>query len=109
MTTLLANQSNLQVTHGTLPRYVVIDDPKAANAEVEGVISILYAGATLSDRQCLEEPVRTEVPVTGTHVPEPEPEPVVKKPKKQNKWMTSIAERMSRMFGSPTDDSDILE
>lgn len=111
MLELLATQSNLNVRRGQLPGYVVINDNYPVSADVLEVVSVLYAGATLSDRTCLEEPVVEQMPANG--VPNEEQEPVVEKrertgPTKTRRIMDSFVNRISKIFQSPVDDSDEL-
>lgn len=110
---LLSEHIGINVTRGRLPKYVLVEDPKGNSADVEEVVSVLYAGATHSKHQCLEEPTREELPVVDdNHLPPPpddidnEPE---ERPKKENSWMRSIRNRISNIFSSPDDDSDILD
>lgn len=112
---LLSSQINLPVTRGRLPKYVLVDDAKAPSADVEELVSVLYAGATLSRNQCLEEPVKEELPVVDTppapaEVPVVEEEPEVR-PKKESRWMRSLKNRITNIFSGPIDedDSDLLE
>lgn len=113
---LLSAHINLPVVRGRLPKYVVVDDIKGTSADVEEMISVLYAGATLSKHQCLEEPAREELPVvdelppapTNPEIEEEEEEPV-RPPKKEHRWMRSLKNRISNIFSAPDDDSDMLE
>lgn len=113
MVDLLAQQSNLPVRRGKLPAYVSIDETKASSYETEEVVSVMYAGATLSERDCLEIPERQELPQTGMS-PEVirEETPQETKPKKPGKtglFMKNIADGISRLFSGPNDNSDLLE
>lgn len=113
MMDLLGDYSKLPVQRGVLPKEVIIEDPKATTGDMEGVISVLYAGATLSNRQCLEDPEKKEIPVTGSSAyeaePEPEPEHADNKPARENKFFQKLKTRISNIFSGPEDDSDILE
>ncbi len=110
MLDLLARQSNLPVRRGQLPAYVAINDN---SSDIQEVVSVLYAGATLSDRTCLEEAEAEPLPVTGTanidYVEEESGKPVKTKGEgKTRKFMSKIADRVSKIFQSPLDDSDEL-
>ena len=116
ITDLLAQQADLPVRRGQLPAYVRIDDINAVNSEISQVVSVLYAGATLSDRECLEVPARQELPELGsrpvqeTPVQEHETEPrIQKKGGKTNRFFNSFADRITRLFGSPDDNSELIE
>ncbi len=114
MNELLSSQINQPVSRGRLPKYVLVDDAKAASADVEELVSVLYAGATLSRNQCLEEPVKEELPTVDVPPVQPE-EPVIEeepeqRPKKESRWMKSLKSRISNIFSGPLDDdSDLLE
>ncbi len=112
MTELLSQQSNLPVRIGKLPAYVKIDDMITSGFDVQEVVSIMYAGATLSERECLEEPERVEIPETGTpNVPEEtddEEKPEVKS-KKHNRFIQGLSRRIAGMFSSPSDNSELLD
>lgn len=122
MRDLLANQSNMRVVRGTLPDYVHVQDQVRGSAlEHIQVASIAYAGATLSQAQCLEEEERRELPATGPSPspseaqqggaerhsrdidPEPAPEPP--RPKRPNRFLEGIKSRLANFF-SPIEDSD---
>ncbi len=113
---LLSSQINLPVVRGRMPKYVVIDDPKAVTGDVEEVVSVLYVGATHRKHQCLEEPSREELPVTNsTELPPPPDDPEVneepddERPAKANRWMNRLKVKISNIFSAPEDESDILE
>lgn len=114
MDKLLSDHIDLPVTRGRLPKYVLVDDAKNISADVEEVISVLYAGATHSKHQCLEEPTREELPVIDDIPPAPE-DPVIENPdngepeKKGGGWMSKFKSRISTIFSAPDDDSDILD
>lgn len=113
ITDLLSQQADLPVRRGQLPAYVRIDDINAVNSEISQVISVLYAGATLSNRECLEIPARQEIPEIGTK-PAPEVavedvEPAEKKPGRTGRLFNSITERITRLFGNPDDNSELIE
>ncbi|MBD5357927.1 MAG: cell division protein FtsA [Bacteroides sp.] len=116
MMELLRRQSNLPVRRGELPRYVAINDAKAAKLEYIQVVSVMYAGTTLSDKECVEDPVVEEAPKPTTqtvppHEHEREPE---REPEKENKrrggLFRSFTRRMSELFRNPADDdSDLID
>lgn len=115
MMELLRRQSNLPVRRGELPRYVVMQDPKAAKLEYSEVVSVMYAGTTLSDKECVEAPVVEEVPKTGSanevpeyeSVPEPQPEP---ENRRRGGLFRSFTRRVSELFRNPADDdSDLID
>lgn len=112
---LLSNQSNLPVDRAKYQEGVVISDTRNLSLDHEEVVSVLYAGASLSDCECLEEPKREELPVNDPETEEPEEEiPVVEKPKKpksEHKWMEGFKRRLSGIFSNPDedDDSDLLD
>ncbi|MDE5976041.1 MAG: cell division protein FtsA [Muribaculaceae bacterium] len=113
ITELIHLQSGLPVRIGKLPHYVQIDDPKAANRDIIEVVSVMYAGATLSNRECLEEPVVEELPKTGTTPEEEEiqetPEPERSRPRKSGGWFEGISRRLGSLFSGPDDDSELME
>lgn len=114
MTELLANQINLPVKKGRLPKYVVVEESHAGSYDLEQVVSVLYAGATLSKVECLEEPQLEELPPIDPipddtlPMPEEEPQPVKRKKEKRG-WFSSIKTGMAGIFSNPVDDSDLLE
>ena len=113
ITDLLSQQADLPVRRSQLPAYVRIDDINAVNSEISQVVSVLYAGATLSNRECLEIPARQEIPEIGTK-PAPEVavedvEPAEKKPGRTGRLFNSITERITRLFGNPDDNSELIE
>lgn len=115
-TTLLAQQSDLPVRMGTLPDYVKIDSTKPLHTETLEVISVLYAGATLSDFECLMMPEKQELPeIDGVlqfdEEKERDEEPRKSKEPNQffNKLGKKITKGISSMFGSSDeDDSEMI-
>ena len=76
------------------------------------VVSVLYAGATLSQQECLEIPERGEIPITGTAPVEPEsPKEPSEKVEKTNKIIKGLKMRIAKMFSNPddADDSELME
>lgn len=111
MIDLLAAQSNLPVRRGQVPAYVVINDTHYTSADIIQVVSLLYAGATLSDRVCLEEPPSDELPPMGRpnepeEIPEEKPKGGDKKP---SRFISGLKKRLSNLWTAPTDDSDELD
>lgn len=115
MTDLIAQQSNLPVRKGKLPNYATIDETKATGHDMEEIVSVMYAGTTLSVTECLEEPERMELPPTGNPSPFPEPiedDEVEKKQRKEKtrSFMTGFKNRLAGIFGGPAEDnSDLIE
>lgn len=113
MTELLSRQTGLPTRMGRLPAYVRIDDSKAMGSEIIEVASVLYAGGTLTDAECLCIPEQEELPVTGTA--EDFPEESVKERGKVGKedngpsFSSKIYNKLAKLFSGPNDDdSDIL-
>lgn len=117
MTELISRQlGGITVKQGRLPAYVHIEDVKGPSSEVVEVASVLYAGATLTDVECLEIPVKQEIPVIGEA---PDQEPDEQKESRghdessrsnPNSFVFKIKNRLSRLFENPEDeDSDTLE
>ncbi len=111
MTELISRQLGLPVKIGHLPSYVVIDDLKGPSTEIVQVGSILYAGATLTDEQCLELPRQQEMPVMGeANTPD---EQIADRRKSREGRQTnpdSVINKFkrftSKLFSSPEDDDD---
>ncbi|MCM1290492.1 MAG: cell division protein FtsA [Prevotella sp.] len=120
MLELLANRSNLPVRRGRLPGYVRLEDTKYPAADILQAISILYAGATHSDIECLEIPQNRELPPIGepnddeytidsetgmdttTNIDTP-------RPAKRNNLFSKITTSIGRIFIDKTpEDSDEL-
>lgn len=112
MTDLISLQSGLQVRRGQLPPYVHIVDKQATNKNIIQVVSLLYAGATLTTEECLEIKPAEQVPVTGTA-----PEPEVEQPRqrknpnsgKRRKFLDGLTSRIGSLFTPPDDDSELME
>lgn len=108
---LLVNKSGLNVRRGTLPQYVHLEDTKTSSNEIIEVASVLYAGATANETECLELPDRESVPVTGVPNGNDEPEPETKpepRPHRNGIW-SRFVDRVSGVFGGTEDDSDPLD
>lgn len=112
MTELIHQQSGLPVRTGKLPSYVHLLDPKGKGWDIVEVVSVMYAGATLSDRECLEIPEVEDIPKTGTAAAE-EPEADIPeaapKGNKRRKIFENINRRLSSFFSGPDDDSELME
>ncbi len=110
MTDLISRQLGLQVKTGRLPSYVVIDDIKGASIEIAQVGSILYAGATLTNEQCLEMPRQQEMPVNGT-ANDPEPQQYTQEqPRRRkanpNSFSSKFRAFTAKLFSDPREDED---
>lgn len=110
---LLERQSNLSVRRGKLPAYVDLQDSKAPSTETIELVSVMYAGATLSNKECTRMPEKPAIPATG---PEPEPEPKPKpKPKTGGfgagwrKFTERTEKLLSGMFNPGEEDQDDSE
>lgn len=119
MTELIGRQSGLHVHSGELPSYVMLADRRAASVELSEVASVLYAGATLGQGECLETMRKQPMPATGeapeetVHEKTHEEEPAPKRPQKPSvfsKMASSIGSRLSSLFSPAEDDnSDIID
>lgn len=115
-TELLTQQSDLPVRMGKMPSYVKVEDNKVQNAELTEVVSVMYAGATLSDEECLEMPGKEELPPTGVlNLPfdEEDEEPEEKKEQKhkeknRSNFFGELGNKFRNFFGDPDDDSDLI-
>lgn len=113
MLDLLSKQTALTVRRGQLPEYIRLEEIKAPTAETLQVSSVLYAGASVSDAVCLEEPQGESLPATGEGYDDEQEQQDSHQSKKEkegskllNKWRTNIA----KFFSTPEeDDSDLLE
>lgn len=112
MTELLGRIIGIPVKTGRLPAYVHIEDVKGPSSEIVEVASVLYAGATLTDAQCLGIPRQEEIPVIGERPEKPaekiddDDKPRAPKNRLLNKFKLGI----QKMFSNPDeDDSDLLE
>ena len=112
---LLENESGLNVRRGVLPDYVRIEDPRATSAETLQVASVLYAGATLTDKESLVMPERPQLPPNGIlplegeeHEEKPKPKPS-KPEKKGNSFFEKMGKKIGTLFSAPEDDSDLLD
>lgn len=111
---LLEQESGLPVRRGLLPEYVKIEDTRANGVEMAEVASVLYAGATLSDKESLSMPERRAMPVNG-ELPfdNDEDNKSPKKPEIPSKPKSSFFEKMGKRIGSlfsgnEEDDTELL-
>ncbi|MDE5713239.1 MAG: cell division protein FtsA [Muribaculaceae bacterium] len=110
MMDLLELQSGLPVRRGILPQYVHIEDSHAANKNLIQVVSVLYAGATLSNQECLEIQQKEQIPVTGeAPVEEPRSKAPSERKRKTNRFVEGLARRIGSIFSNPDDDSELME
>lgn len=110
----LEMQSNINVRRGTLPEYVRIEDTRANGVEVAEVASVLYAGATLTQKESLFTPDRPPMPTNGVLPLEPDEEETKSKseePKKpKTNFFTNMGRRLGNLFsGSEDDDTELLD
>lgn len=117
MTDLISRQlGGITVKIGRLPAYVHLDDVKGQSSEIAEVASVLYAGATLTDVECLEIQQSEDLPVIG-EAPDDEPENDDREavraqtaPFPPAKVFASIRSKITKIFGNPEDeDAGLLE
>lgn len=111
MTELLERFSGLPVRLGRLPVYVRVDSPKISSFDLIQAVSLLYSGAELTDRDCLEMPPAPELPATGEaeddELKEIGNDIPVQKP--GNKFFTKLGNKLSSLFIPPKEnDSDLF-
>lgn len=110
MTELISRQlGGISVKLGRLPAYVHIEDSKGPASEIIEVASVLYAGATLTDAECLRIPNSEELPALGSpNDPEPQEEVVVKRRESGSslKFVNKLKSGISRLFSNPEEDDD---
>ena len=110
---LLEMESGLNVRRGLLPEYVKIEDTRATGVEILEVSSVLYAAATLSDKESLEMPERPVMPPNGV-LPlgefDEEPEkPRKDPPKPKSSFFDKMSKKLSDIFsGNESDDNELL-
>ncbi|MCH5230193.1 MAG: cell division protein FtsA [Muribaculaceae bacterium] len=114
MLELLEMQSGLNVRRGNLPEYVRIEDSRSNNVELAEVASVLYAGATLSDKESLCMPEKPVIPPNGVLELDIDEEPEKPDPKPAPKNKTNIFAKWGKgiagLFGSPEDEeTDLLD
>ena len=114
---LLETESGISVRRGVLPDYVRVEDTRANSVETLQVASVLYAGATLTDKESLSMPQREPMPTNGElpldtedekikpkHRPAPEPK------KNNNSFFEKVGKKIGKLFSAPDeDDSDLLD
>lgn len=114
MIDLLGRQTDLPVRRGQLPNYIRLEDMKTPASDILQVSSVLYSGASDSDDECLEIPKAEELPVTGEGYEDTEEREEERRKERQHKEKGSklwgkFSKRISDMFKSDEDDSDLLE
>lgn len=111
---LLEMESGIPTRKANLPDYVRIEDSKANAIKIDEVASVLYAGATLSDKESLSTPERPDMPVNGVLPLETEEEKHETKPKETQKtksgFFENIGKRLGNLFSaSDDDDAELLD
>ena len=114
MIDLLGRQTDLPVRRGQLPNYIRLEEMKTPASDILQVSSVLYSGASDSDDECLEIPKAEELPVTGEGYEDTEEREEERRKERQHKEKGSklwgkFSKRISDMFKSDEDDSDLLE
>lgn len=112
MLELLEMESGIAVRRGSMPEYVRIDDNRANAIENAEVVSVLYAGATLTEKESLFTPERPAIPVNGVlpfgneedTKPETPPQPV----KNKSSFFERMGKKIGNIFNS-ADDDDFLD
>ncbi len=115
---LLKSQSGLDVRTGQLPAYVRIESPKISGFDLIQAVSVLYAGADLTDKVCLEMPSAPELPSEEGYEEEDEDQGFKpkrkgkdkgkdgdKKPKGRGFW-GKLSDTMGKMFVPKDDDEE---
>lgn len=113
ITELLERQSGLPVRLGRLPAYVRIESPRVSGFDLIPAVSILYAGADLTDRECLELPAAPELPPVGEGVDDDADEPNVaikdkepSRPKKTSRFWSKMSDGLSKIFVPKDEDEE---
>ncbi|MCH5229258.1 MAG: cell division protein FtsA [Muribaculaceae bacterium] len=111
---LLEMESGMNVRRGSLPDYVRIEDSRVNGIEICEVASVLYAGATMSDKESLYVPEKTVLPVNGVLPLDTEDTPQPSKeetPMRQRKsFFEKMGKHISNLFsGAEEDDTDLLD
>ncbi|MBD5296128.1 MAG: cell division protein FtsA [Bacteroides sp.] len=112
MTELISRQlGGIPVKMGRLPSYVHMEDVKGPSSEIVEVASVLYAGATLTNAQCLEEPKQDELPVIGTSGDDEREDEYINEPARPRpgntlKFVNKIKNGFSRLFAGPEDEDE---
>ena len=103
---------DIRTRAGQLPPTVRIETARVPTIDLIGVASVLLAGATETNKECLELPGRQELPVADDNVKETE---TPSKPE-QNPPAEGIGKKMGRWFSKmfaasdeDNDDSDLTE
>lgn len=113
---LLERESNISVRRGSLPDYVRVEDTRANGIESAEVVSVLYAGATLTDKESLFMPEKAPMPVNGVlqfpdeEEPEKKPQKPEEAPKPKNNIWKKLGKGIGGIFGgADEDESDLLD
>ena len=112
LTELLKRKSNLPVRRGALPSSVTVEDTKAPTYEIIEVAAIMNAGNKITAPDCLEIPVKEELPV-GDYVEEEADEE--EKPRKRRRddegrkrstFFSNLSGKLASWWGDTSDDDD---
>ena len=111
---LLKMESGINTRRGSLPEYVRVEDNRANGAEIAEVASILYAGATLSNKESLYTPERVAMPQNGVLPLETEEEKTQKPEVHESRPKKSFFEKFGKKIGnlfnaSEDDDTELLD
>lgn len=110
LTELLERFSGLSVRMGRLPAYIRIEDPKLNGFELIQTVSLLYAGAEVTDFESLEMPAAPDLPANGEaedEVADTVTERTGRKP--GNGFFSKVGSALSSLFVPPKEDeSDIF-
>lgn len=114
---LLEMESGIPVRRGTLPEYVRIEDTRYNGVETAEVASILYAGATLSDKESLFMPEPGVLPPNGVlpfenenESEEPSKKTTESTPKPKNRFFEKMGKKLGSLFsGNEDDDTELLD
>ena len=114
---LLKRESGLNVRKGSLPEYVRIEDSRANNVETTEVVSVLYAGATLTDKESFYTPESPLPPANGVipgledeNAEEEKPQRRSGDNKPKSSFFDKMGKRLGKLFsGSEEDDTELLD
>lgn len=119
MSELLRRQSALKVRRGTLPDFVTLEDTKAPTYETIEVIGIMNAGTYPSAPECMELPVRVELPkepYDGDDADDPTDDyegTTGRQPSERNKKVRSklgwLKKKLADFVSAPEDDDSEIE
>lgn len=111
---LLEKESGIATRNGSLPDYVKLENNRMTGEEITEIASILYAGATLTDKESLEMPEKAPLPITNDGVLPLEDDEEEKTPESSDKKSKpSFFEKMGKKLGelfnaSEDDDTELL-